>query len=395
MPGQWITQAGEDDEIGRTFSGDEMAALLRESHGRSPDRDQWFRLDRLTVGFAPEGGPVRALYRWEFDVFEGFPRQARLPEVGDVNAAKHLGISVVDFLSEPSSVRSRAANETTADQGAGIRAADALLHVLRQMTDPRDDGVSGDMRAFLSIDNTQRLDRRGLLEPSAPCRSIPTCASTAAPSRTSCRRDSSAGSRRTTSGTCVPRDVAAGRPQPGRPGCVATGDRRSRSDRTETTAYPRADRGLGPRTPREDADADRCRSQPHCRPSQAGLPPDGPGRRPAEYARRHVLPGTSGSVEGRRAGSGVRTPIWMRPRWRWQPDRAVRLGDRRSAPKTTSSGGLVALDTDTVVVLRQHEANQDAARARLGSDWADTDSCPPSPMAARCTRPMSPPGSRS
>ncbi len=44
-----------------------------------------------------------------------------------------------------------------------------------------------------------------------------------------------------------------------------------------------------------------------------------------------------------------------------------------SAPKTTSSEGLVALDADTVVVLRQHEANQDAARARLGSDWVDTD----------------------
>src|SRR6266511_3029540 len=114
MPGKWITQAGGDDEIGRTFSGDEMAAHLRESRGRSPDTDQWFRLDRLTVGFASEGGPVRALYRWEFDVFEGLPRQARRPELGDVNAAKHLGMSVVDFLSEPSSVRSRAANETTA-----------------------------------------------------------------------------------------------------------------------------------------------------------------------------------------------------------------------------------------------------------------------------------------
>ncbi len=167
MPGKWITRAGEDDEIGRTSSGDEMAAHLRESRGRSPDTDQWFRLDRLTVGFASKGGPVRAVYRWEFDVFEGLPRQARLPELGDVNAAKQLGMSVVDFLSEPRSVRSRAANETTADQGAAIRAADALLHVLRQMTDARDDGMSGDMRAFLGIDNTQRLDRRGLLEPSA------------------------------------------------------------------------------------------------------------------------------------------------------------------------------------------------------------------------------------
>ncbi len=44
-----------------------------------------------------------------------------------------------------------------------------------------------------------------------------------------------------------------------------------------------------------------------------------------------------------------------------------------SKPKTTKSEGLVALDGDTVLVLRQHKANQDAARARLGSDWVETD----------------------
>ncbi len=44
-----------------------------------------------------------------------------------------------------------------------------------------------------------------------------------------------------------------------------------------------------------------------------------------------------------------------------------------SKPKTTKSEGIGALDGDTVLVLRQHEADQDAARARLGSDWIDTD----------------------
>ncbi len=167
MPGKWITQAPDGDGIARTYSDDEMAAHLRQSRGRSPDNRQWFRVDRVTVGFAPEGGLLKAIYRWEFEVFEGLPRQYRLPELDEVNAAKHLGIPVVDFLSEPSSVRSRAYNETTADHGAAIRVADALLHVLRQLTDARDDGMSGDMRAFLSIDNTHQLDGSGLAEPSA------------------------------------------------------------------------------------------------------------------------------------------------------------------------------------------------------------------------------------
>nr|WP_297541010.1 site-specific integrase [Amycolatopsis sp.] len=44
----------------------------------------------------------------------------------------------------------------------------------------------------------------------------------------------------------------------------------------------------------------------------------------------------------------------------------------QSKPKTTSSEGLVALDADTVLVLRHHLAGQDADRARLGSDWVDS-----------------------
>ncbi len=167
MPGKWITQAPDGDGTARTYSDDEMAAHLRQSRGRSPDNHQWFRVDRVTVGFAPEGGPLKAIYRWEFDVLEGLPRQARSPELGEVNAAKHLGMPLIDFLSEPSSVRSRAYNEATANHGAAIRAADALLHVLRQLTDARDDGMSGDMRAFLSVDNGHRLDGSGLVEPSA------------------------------------------------------------------------------------------------------------------------------------------------------------------------------------------------------------------------------------
>ncbi len=41
----------------------------------------------------------------------------------------------------------------------------------------------------------------------------------------------------------------------------------------------------------------------------------------------------------------------------------------QSAPKTTSSESLVALDGGTVLVLRQHLADQDEAIARLGAGW--------------------------
>ncbi|MEV7551976.1 tyrosine-type recombinase/integrase [Amycolatopsis sp. NPDC089917] len=44
----------------------------------------------------------------------------------------------------------------------------------------------------------------------------------------------------------------------------------------------------------------------------------------------------------------------------------------QSAPKTNSSEGLVALDANTVLVLRQHIACQDADKVRLGSDWVDS-----------------------
>ncbi|SEP54513.1 Site-specific recombinase XerD, partial [Amycolatopsis saalfeldensis] len=44
----------------------------------------------------------------------------------------------------------------------------------------------------------------------------------------------------------------------------------------------------------------------------------------------------------------------------------------QASPKTTSSEGLVALDRDTVLVLRQHLADQDTARGRLGSDWVES-----------------------
>jgi hypothetical protein len=45
----------------------------------------------------------------------------------------------------------------------------------------------------------------------------------------------------------------------------------------------------------------------------------------------------------------------------------------QSKPKTSSSEGIVALDADTVLVLRQHLAIQDAAKELLGSDWVDSD----------------------
>ncbi|GAA3549645.1 tyrosine-type recombinase/integrase [Amycolatopsis ultiminotia] len=51
----------------------------------------------------------------------------------------------------------------------------------------------------------------------------------------------------------------------------------------------------------------------------------------------------------------------------------------QSKPKTPSSEGIVALDPDTVLVLRAHLADQDEAKARLGSDWVESDllfTCP-------------------
>ncbi|GAB3487525.1 tyrosine-type recombinase/integrase [Amycolatopsis cihanbeyliensis] len=45
----------------------------------------------------------------------------------------------------------------------------------------------------------------------------------------------------------------------------------------------------------------------------------------------------------------------------------------QSRPKTPSSEGIVAIDPDTVLVLRRHLACQDADKARLGADWVDSD----------------------
>jgi integrase len=67
----------------------------------------------------------------------------------------------------------------------------------------------------------------------------------------------------------------------------------------------------------------------------------------------------------------------------------------QASPKTTSSEGLVALDRDTVLVLRQHLADQDTARARLGSDWVESGLLFTQADGVRCIRRMSPRGSRS
>ncbi|MDT7804282.1 MAG: hypothetical protein QOI78_7715, partial [Actinomycetota bacterium] len=45
----------------------------------------------------------------------------------------------------------------------------------------------------------------------------------------------------------------------------------------------------------------------------------------------------------------------------------------QSKPKTPSSEGIVALDPNTVLVLRAHLARQDEAKARLGDDWVEHD----------------------
>ncbi|MEV6904622.1 tyrosine-type recombinase/integrase [Amycolatopsis sp. NPDC051372] len=45
----------------------------------------------------------------------------------------------------------------------------------------------------------------------------------------------------------------------------------------------------------------------------------------------------------------------------------------QTKPKTTNSEGIVALDADSVLVLRLHLALQDADKARLGSDWHEND----------------------
>ncbi|WP_328603244.1 tyrosine-type recombinase/integrase [Amycolatopsis sp. NBC_00345] len=45
----------------------------------------------------------------------------------------------------------------------------------------------------------------------------------------------------------------------------------------------------------------------------------------------------------------------------------------QTKPKTTTSEGVVALDADSMVILRQQIAIQAADRARLGSAWQDFD----------------------
>jgi hypothetical protein len=45
----------------------------------------------------------------------------------------------------------------------------------------------------------------------------------------------------------------------------------------------------------------------------------------------------------------------------------------QSKPKTPSSEGIVALDADTVLAIRQHLVLQDAAKELLGDDWVDGD----------------------
>lgn len=45
----------------------------------------------------------------------------------------------------------------------------------------------------------------------------------------------------------------------------------------------------------------------------------------------------------------------------------------QTKPKTTSSEGVVALDADSVLVLRRHLALQDVDKARLGSTWQEHD----------------------
>lgn len=45
----------------------------------------------------------------------------------------------------------------------------------------------------------------------------------------------------------------------------------------------------------------------------------------------------------------------------------------QSRPKTPSSEGVVALEPNTVLVLRAHLARQDEAKARLGDDWVEHD----------------------
>jgi hypothetical protein len=45
----------------------------------------------------------------------------------------------------------------------------------------------------------------------------------------------------------------------------------------------------------------------------------------------------------------------------------------QSKPKTPSSEGMVAIDPDTVLVLRVQLARQDEVKARLGDDWIEND----------------------
>lgn len=172
MPGMWITRDPDTGEVAGTRTEDEMSASLRAGNKESPAyvaeaTERWFRIDWHTVGVAAVGGPVTAIYRWEFDVFEGEPKGGRVPPVELVRAARHMGLSIRDFIASPGSATSRARAEATADRTGAVRAADALLHTLRQLAAVREDGMSFTMRMFLSTDNTPDLDAGRMLEPSA------------------------------------------------------------------------------------------------------------------------------------------------------------------------------------------------------------------------------------
>jgi len=175
MPGQWITRDPGSGEIAMTYTDDEVSKRLRESNKESPAYDataaeRWFRIDRTTVGVAEAGGPLLAVYRWEFNLFEGIQPSARGFSLDMAEVARHMGLSIADYLAAPGSATSRARNEWEADHTAAVRAADALLYTLRQLDSAKRDWMTYDMRKFLNVDNTHELDAVGLLEPTAYAR---------------------------------------------------------------------------------------------------------------------------------------------------------------------------------------------------------------------------------
>lgn len=101
-------------------------------------------------------------------------------------------------------------------------------------------------------------------------------------------------------------------------------------------------------------------------------------RVPRPRHARPVLPAVSPHrASWAAAGRGVRAVLdrytpRRRGDGRVRPACAVRLGDRHGHPKTDDSAATVALDVDTILILRAHRKRQNAEREAAGITWVET-----------------------